>query len=110
MNSKVTRAAATVALAGAATAAVALTATPASAAPGHNRGPEPVSTRLTAVKANTSSWVNVYWRTDSPVCDAKVQVEGGRQVAISYPGMRRTTTFTRGDSLRPGRVAATPIR
>jgi hypothetical protein len=108
MSSKVTRAAA-LALAGAAGAVVAMTAvSPATAA--HARGPQPVSNRLTAVQANASSWVNIYWRTDSPVCAARVQVDGGRQVAVSYPGMRRTTTFTRGDVLRPGRIAATPIQ
>jgi hypothetical protein len=110
MSSKMTRKAATVALAGAAGAMMALTvAGPVAAAP-HGRGPELVSNRLPAVKANTASWVNLYWRTNTPVCSARVQVDGGRQVAVAYPGMRRTTTFTGGDTLRPGRTAATPFR
>jgi hypothetical protein len=109
MSSKVMRAAAMAALASAAGVMAALTAAgPATAAPA--RGPEPVSTRLTAVNSNTSSWVNIYWRSDTPVCDAQVRVDGGRQVRIAYPGMRRTTTFTRGNALRPGRTAATPVQ
>lgn len=111
MSTKIKRMMAAVALAGAASSAVAFAATvPASAAPRHLDGPQPVTTRLAPVKAGTTSWVNIVWRTDSPVCDAKVQVDGGHQVTVSYPGMRRTTTFTHGDTLRPGRTAATPIR
>jgi hypothetical protein len=99
---------AALALAGAAGSVATLAAAgPAVAQP---RGPQPVTTRLAAVKANTASWVNIFWRTDRPVCDAQVQVDGGRQVRVSYPALRRTTTFTTGNSLRPGRTAATPIR
>lgn len=87
--------------------ATAALAGPAAAQP---RGPQPVTTRLAAVKANTPSWVNIFWRTDRPVCDAKVQVDGGRQVRVSYPALRHATTFTTGDSLRAGRTAATPIQ
>jgi collagen triple helix repeat protein len=114
MISKVTRTATMTALVGLAGAMVALTgASSASAAPSawpSARGPQPVSTRLPAVRANTASWVNIYWRSNTPVCSARVQVDGGRQVAVAYPGMQRTTTFTRGDSLRPGRIAATPVQ
>jgi hypothetical protein len=107
--STIKRMIAAVALAGAAGSVATLAAAgPASAA--MPRGPQPVSNRLTAVKANTASWVNIYWRTNRPVCNAKVAVDGGRQVRVSYPGLRRTTTFTTGNTLRPGRTAATPIR
>jgi hypothetical protein len=106
--STIKRMVAAVALAGAAGSVATLAAAgPAAAMP---RGPQVVSNRLTAVKANTTSWVNIYWRTDRPVCNAQVAVDGGRQVRVSYPGLRHTTTFTTGTSLRPGRTAATPIR
>ncbi|GIM90317.1 hypothetical protein [Paractinoplanes toevensis] len=100
---------AAVALAGAA-GSVALTLATAGSASAAGRGPQPVSNRLTTVKANTPSWVNIFWRTNRPVCAVRVSVDGGREVAVAYPGMRRSTTFTTGDSLRPGRTAVTPIR
>ncbi|GAA2649795.1 hypothetical protein [Paractinoplanes durhamensis] len=111
MKNTMVRMIAAVALAGAAGSALALaTAGAASAAPSMPGAPQPVSSRLTAVKANTPSWVNIFWRTGRPVCDVKVSVDGGREVAIAYAGMRRSTTFTTGDSLRPGRTGVTPIR
>ncbi|MET3428150.1 hypothetical protein BJ973_007362 [Actinoplanes tereljensis] len=109
MKKTMVRMIAAVALAGAA-GSVAITLATAGSASAAGRGPQPVSNRLTTVKANTPSWVNIFWRTDRPVCDVQVSVDGGREVAVAYPGMRRTTTFTSGDSLRPGRTAVTPIR
>ncbi len=82
------------------------TVAPAVAAEG---GPRPVSNWLRAVRANTPTWVNVYWRTDRPVCDAEVRFSGMR-VRVDYPGWRNYTSFSRGDSLRPRRVDYTAIR
>ncbi|WP_433293613.1 hypothetical protein ACQP2F_31055 [Actinoplanes sp. CA-030573] len=108
MSKKMTKALAAVALVGAAGSAAALaTAGPAAAAP---RGPQPVTTRLAPVTANMPSWVNIAWRTDRPVCDARVSVDGGRSVAVSYLRPGRTTTFRTGDTLRPGRTGVTTIR
>jgi hypothetical protein len=96
--------AATVAAAGMTSMAV---ASPASAA---SQGPRPVSNWLRAVPANTSSWINIYWRTDRPVCDAKIWVDGGRRVDVSYPSNRSYTSFSRGSSLRPGRTDYSAVR
>ncbi|BBH66394.1 hypothetical protein ACTI_30790 [Actinoplanes sp. OR16] len=74
------------------------------------RGPAPVSNWLQAVRANTTSWVTINWRTDRPICDAQVRVRG-ESVKVDYFGIRRQfTTFSRGDSLRPGRTDFTRIR
>jgi hypothetical protein len=82
------------------------TVAPAVAADG---GPRPVSNWLRAVRANTPTWVNVYWRTDRPVCDAEVRFSGIR-VRVDYPGWRNYTSFSRGDSLWPRRVDYTAVR
>ncbi len=86
--------------------ATATTAAPAAAAP---RGPEPVSNWLRAVQAHQDTWVNIYWRTNVRICDAEVRVYA-RDVEVDYRGFRRSATFSRGDSLRPGRTDFTPIR
>ena len=96
--------AATVAAAGMTSMAV---ASPASAAP---QGPRPVSNWLRAVPAHTSTWVNIYWNTDRPVCAAKIKVDGGRRVHVSYPGNRSYASFSRGTSLRPGRTDYAAVR
>ena len=96
--------AATVAAAGMTSMAV---ASPASAAP---QGPRPVSNWLRAVPAHTSTWVNIYWNTDRPVCAAKIWVDGGRRVAVSYPSNRSYASFSRGTSLRPGRTDYAAVR
>lgn len=83
------------------------TAAPAAAA---DRGPQPVSNWLTAVRANTDSWVNIYWRSSRTVCDTQVRVTGGRWVDIGYPGNRRFTSFPGGDTLRGGRSDYTSIQ
>ncbi|GLY01325.1 hypothetical protein [Actinoplanes sp. NBRC 101535] len=95
-----------VALATAATGLLAVAAAPAAAAP---RGPQPVSTWLQSVRANTSSWVNIYWRTDRRICDVEVRVRA-EQARVDYPGNARSATFSRGDSLFPGRTDFTRIR
>lgn len=98
---------AVVALATAAFGMAATVATaPATAVP---RGPQPVSHWLQSVRANTGSWVTIHWRTDRPVCDAEVRVRGER-VRVDYLGFRRSATFSRGDSLRPGRTDFTRFR
>ena len=73
-------------------------------------GPRPVSNWLRAVQAHTGTWVNIGWRTDRRICDVEVRVDGGRRVDVDYPGFRRYTSFSRGDSLRPGRTDYTAIR
>ena len=86
--------------------ATATAAAPAAAAP---RGPEPVSNWLRAVNAHESTWVNVYWRTNTRICDAEVKLYA-RDVEVDYRGFRRSATFSRGDMLRPGRTDFTPVR
>ncbi|GAA0491104.1 hypothetical protein Ade02nite_23060 [Paractinoplanes deccanensis] len=89
-----------VAMAGAAVSVATVTvAAPAVAA---HRGPQPVTTWLRAVRADTDTEVRVYWRTDRRICDAEVRVSA-RDVDIDYPGRARSATFSRGDNLRPGR-------
>jgi hypothetical protein len=73
------------------------------------RGPQPVSNWLQQVRANTSSWVTIHWRTDRRVCDVEVRVRGDR-VKVDYPGFRRSTSLSRGDTLRPGRGDFSRIR
>jgi hypothetical protein len=85
-------------------------ASPASAAPQAPQGPRPVSDWLRAVPANTGSWINIQWYSGRPVCDAKVWVDGGRKVDVDYPGNRNYTSFSRGDTLRPGRSDVTAVR
>jgi hypothetical protein len=65
---------------------------------------------LRAVQANTSTWVNIGWRTDRRICDVEVRVDGGRRVEVGYPGFRNYTSFSRGDSLRAGWTDYTAIR
>jgi hypothetical protein len=72
-------------------------------------GPRPVSNWLRAVRANTPTWVNVYWRTDRRVCDAEVRVSGAR-VRVDYPWHRNYTSFSRGDNLWPGRTDYTAVQ
>ena len=86
--------------------ATATAAAPASAA---GNGPQPTSNWLRPVRANVSSWVDINWRTDRPVCDAEIRVRGDR-VRVDYPGFRRSAQFSRGDSLRPGRTDFSRIR
>ncbi|MEU8663744.1 hypothetical protein AB0C31_44675, partial [Actinoplanes philippinensis] len=80
--------------------------TPAGAAP---RGPQPVSNWLQSVRAGAGSWVSIPWRTDRRICDAEVRVRGER-VRVQYPGARRSASFTRGDTLRPGHTGYTRVR
>ncbi|MEV6345145.1 hypothetical protein [Actinoplanes sp. NPDC051851] len=101
------RIAAMFALATAAMGVAATTATPAVAAP---NGPQPVSDWLPAIRAEAGSWVNIFWRTDRPICDAEVWVRGDRGVRIEYPGARRSAEFSRGDSLSPRRTDFTRVR
>jgi hypothetical protein len=111
MSNKTTRILAAVALAGAAGSAVSLAAAgPAAAAPWAPKGPQPVNTRLAPVKANTTSFVNIAWRSNTPACDVRLRVEGGRNVVVSYLRPGRFTTFSTGNTLRPGRTAVTTVR
>jgi hypothetical protein len=79
---------------------------PAGAAP---RGPQPVSSWLQSVRANTGSWVTIHWRTDRTICDAEVRVRGER-VRVDYGGFQRSASFSRGDTLRAGRTDFTKVR
>jgi hypothetical protein len=80
--------------------------TAAEAAP---RGPQPVSNFVQRVRANTDTWVSIRWQTDRRICDATVWVNG-RRVDVDYPRNARSTSFSRGDSLRPGRTDFTAFR
>ncbi len=101
------RIAATFALATAAAGLTATAAAPAlAAAP---RGPQPVTTWLTPIRAGVPTWVDIAWRTDRPVCDARVQVRGER-VRVEYPGNRRAANFLKGSVLTPRRAEVTRIR
>ncbi|MEV4345776.1 hypothetical protein AB0J83_14995 [Actinoplanes sp. NPDC049596] len=99
MNSS-RRIGALVAMAGAAVSVATVSvAAPAVAA---ERGPQPVTTWLRAVRANVDSEVKVYFRTDTRICNAEVRVSA-RDVDVDYPGRARSAEFSRGDTLRPGR-------
>ncbi|GIM69619.1 hypothetical protein Aau02nite_36950 [Amorphoplanes auranticolor] len=80
--------------------------TAAEAAP---RGPQPVSNFVQRVRANVDTWVSIRWQTDRRICDAQVFVNG-RRVDVDYPRNARSTSFSRGDSLRPGRTDFTAFR
>ncbi|WP_433725616.1 hypothetical protein ACQP2Y_06910 [Actinoplanes sp. CA-051413] len=80
--------------------------TAAEAAP---RGPQPVSNFVQRVRAHTDTWVSIRWQTDRRICDAQVWVSG-RRVDVDYPRNARSTSFSRGDSLRPGRTDFTAFR
>ncbi|WP_052359334.1 hypothetical protein [Actinoplanes friuliensis] len=80
--------------------------TAAQAAP---RGPQPVSSGIRAVQAGQDTWVGIRWTTDRRICDVAVRVNG-RGVEVDYPGNRRSTSFPRTDSLRPGRTDVTNFR
>jgi hypothetical protein len=69
---------------------------PASAAP---RGPQPVNQWLRPVQAGVPTWVNVWWRTDRRICDARLVVWGGSAAAIAYPDNRTYTSFSNGSTL-----------
>jgi len=94
-----------IAVTGMATAGMAAPA----AASSYYRGPQPVSNRLHAVKANQSSWVNIYWRTGKEICDVEVRVRAA-DVDIEYPGKRHYTSFSKKDALRPGRTDYTAFK
>src|SRR3954452_4869109 len=82
-----------------------VTTAPASAAV---RGPQPVSSWLRPVRANTANWVNIYWRTDRRICDVQVRV-GGPRIRVDYPSHSRYASFSRGSTLRPGRTDYTTV-
>jgi hypothetical protein len=73
------------------------------------RGPQPVSNFVQRVRAHTDTWVGIRWQTDRRICDAKVWVNG-RRVDVDYPRNARSTSFSRSDSLRPGRGDVTAFR
>jgi hypothetical protein len=81
-------------------------ASPAAAAPA---GPRPVTNWLKAIPSNDSTWVPIYWKTGSPVCHAKVWVDGGRRIDVSYANHRSYASFFRNDTLRPGQVDYTAV-
>jgi hypothetical protein len=75
-----------------------LVASPASAAR-RVKGPEPVN-QLIAVQDGQSSWVRVWWKTDSTICDAKLIIWGNSRVDVGYPFTTRNyTSFSNGDML-----------
>jgi hypothetical protein len=98
------------ALVAAAVASVGMSAlvapTAAEAAP---RGPHPVSNFVQPVRAHTDTWVSIRWQTSHRICDARVWVNG-RRVDVDYPRNARFASFSRGDSLRPGRTDFTAFR
>jgi hypothetical protein len=73
------------------------------------RGPEPVSTWLRPVRAHTDTWIDINWRTKQRVCEASVKYYG-QDIDIEYRGNRRSATFSRGDTLSPGRGDSTRIQ
>ncbi|WP_305789190.1 hypothetical protein [Symbioplanes lichenis] len=97
---------ATVVTAAAAIATVA-TATPAAAAA--KVGPHPFLDYVKPVKAHVATWVDVWWDTQKPVCDAKVWLSG-RKVTVDYPANTATyssfaTANTLGAKDKPQRTA-----
>ena len=72
---------------------------PTSASAARPHGPHPLNQWLSSVPAGTPTWVNVWWRTDRRICDARLVVWGGSAVAIAYPGGRSYTSFSNGSTL-----------
>jgi hypothetical protein len=71
-------------------------AVPASAAP---KGPEPVNSLLSTVRADTPTWVNVWWKTDRRACNVKVVAWNSSRVNVDYPSGRAYTSFSHGATL-----------
>jgi len=93
-----------VALAATSVGMATVTATaPVTAAP---RGPQPVSSWLRPVQANTDNLVSVYWRTNRRVCDVEVRAYAPG-VEVSYRDLFDFATPIRGNGLWPGRTDAT---
>jgi hypothetical protein len=71
-------------------------AAPAPAAP---KGPEPINSLLPTVRADTPTWVNVWWKTDHRACNVKVVAWDSSRVEIDYPSGRPYTSFSNGTTL-----------
>ena len=86
------------------------TPAPAPAAPSDRDGLQPLTNVLQPVTPNDPAWVDFGWTTDRPVCHVRVEVHGGRNVAVAHPNDRRYTSFPKGERLRPGRIGYTRFR
>ncbi len=85
----------------AAVAGLATAAAGAPAAAAAKVGPHPFVDYVKPVTANTATWIDVYWDTEKPVCDAKVTL-AGRKVGVVYPENTQTySSFATADTLGP---------
>jgi hypothetical protein len=80
---------------------------PASAAP---KGPEPTNSLLSTVRADTPTWVNVWWRTDRRACGVRVVAWDSARVSVDYPGGRAFTSFSNGSTLNRRETDYTAFR
>jgi hypothetical protein len=82
-------------------AGIAVVATAAPAAAAAKVGPHPFLDYVKPVKAHVATWVDVWWDTEKPVCDAKVWLSG-RKIEVDYPGNTATySSFATASTLGP---------
>jgi hypothetical protein len=94
----------TAAVMAAAGLATVLTGAPASAA---IKGPHLITDWARAVPAGGSTWIQLYWKTGKPVCDAEVTLSG-LKVDVIYPDNTETySSFAKSSSLKAGKTDRT---
>jgi hypothetical protein len=71
----------------------------AQAAPAAPKGPEPINSLLSTVRAGTPTLVNAWWKTDSRACNVKVVAWNTPRVEIDYPSGRPYASFANGTTL-----------
>lgn len=80
-------------------AGLATVAAGAPAAAAGKQGPHPFFDYVKPVTANTATWIDVFWDTQKPVCDAKVTLSGAK-VEVVYPENTKTySSFATADTL-----------
>ncbi|GAA2517470.1 hypothetical protein [Winogradskya humida] len=78
--------------------------TPAAAAV---KGPHLITNWTRPVAPDEGTWVDLYWKTGKPVCDAEVTIDG-KNVSITYPSNTETyTSFSKSANLKAGKVDRT---
>jgi hypothetical protein len=85
-------------------------AAPASAAPKAPTGPEPVTSLLSTVRADTPTWVNVWWKTDHRACNVKVVAWDSARVSVDYPSGRAFASLHNGMALDRRETDYTSLR
>ncbi|MFI5936859.1 hypothetical protein [Actinoplanes sp. NPDC051494] len=100
-------AAMTMAATAAAGLAAVTTGAPAAAAA---RGPHLITEWTRPVAPGTATWVDLYWKTGKPVCDAEVRLSG-KDVEVTYPANTDTySSFSKSADLKAGKTDRTAFR